>query len=312
MNHTSSTLHLVRKIIGFVLRHVRSKRISNMILWPIYRRIFGRGYEETISPLPGILMRVYGDMPDMVNKVLLFMSDFLPLAWEPVTSRIVSMLAPDIKTVVIAGSHLGYYPLLVASVNSNALIYAYEPDPINFERFSKNIAINRFSNIKVIKSALGNKMGEELMFFDSGQSSLIDTHRNNTKKGMVKIETLDGLCAREDMIPDLIILDAEGYEQHIIKGGRRTINSTHPDFIFEINPRSLHAAGSRAEGLCNDFISQGYTIFIIEDDYSHTMHCREITIKMSPYSANRLIGISFVNVYATMYPDRIKKYVNQR
>lgn len=303
----------IRRVMSVILRHVRSRKISDILLWPVSRRLFSRGYSEVVTIMPRVRVRVYGDMEDMVNKMLMFMSDTRELAWEPMTARLVRALAPKVKVAVVAGSHIGYYPLLIAGTHPAATVYAFEPNPTSYKKLVDNISLNNFSHIVARESALGATAGEQKMFFDFGQSSFVESSRLHAGEGMVKVQTLDQVSDSEFVqAPNLLILDAEGYEPQILRGALRTIEKHHPDIIFELNPSALKAAGSSPRELCDVLQARGHSLFIIEDDYSHSTYgTLPSNIVLTPYKGSLLPGISFVNAFATVHPERIQQYIQK-
>ena len=309
---TSFRIHrTIRQTFSLALRYSLSQRFSDMLLWPVSRRLFGRGYEETVEIKSGLFMKVYGDMEDMVNKTLLFMSGFQPLAWEPATARLVDALSHHIQCAVVAGAHIGYYPLIIAAANPKAEIWAFEPDPFNYKRLMENLSLQPTRHNVIAKPvALGDADGRQAMYFDFGQSSLVDTARPHAQKGIVPVTTLDHLFEDQTVLPDLIVLDAEGYEPHILRGAGATIGRVHPDIIFELNPKTLHAAKSSPEALCALLLDRGYAIFLIEDDYRHRMNgAFNTTVKLVPYAGVLPDSVSFVNAFATVHPERIRAYL---
>ena len=58
--------YIIRKILSFIIWHSPSKKLSDIILWPIAKRFF-QNYEEIVKIRYDIPMKVYGDMEDMVN-----------------------------------------------------------------------------------------------------------------------------------------------------------------------------------------------------------------------------------------------------
>ena len=300
----------LRKIITVVLRYSPSEKLSNMLLWPVSKRLFGRGYVETVTIKKGLSIKTYGDMEDMVNKLLLFTSAYMPLAWEPGTARLAEMLAPQSQCSVIAGSHIGYYPLILGFGNLSSKIFAFEPNPLNRERCRENVQLNKLSNIEVSECALGNISGEQKMFFDFGQSSFVDSVRPHAGSGIVKVTTLDEFFKYKNTKPDLLVLDAEGYEPQILKGGEKLISENHPDIIFELNPKALEAAGSSSKQLCDSFIQKDYSLYVIDEGRHGILYEPDMKIKLVPYADFDVKNVSFVNIFATIHPEKIQTYVH--
>jgi FkbM family methyltransferase len=290
-------LKTLRKTISFLLRFLSTGKLSDFLLWPVSKRLFGNGYAEIVNIDSNLKMRVYGDMNDMVNKSILFMSGYKHLPWEPVTARLVKYLSPLVKISVVAGSHIGYYPLIISANNPNSLTYAFEPNPTNYKRFLDNISINKFFNIKASPMALGDKEGEATMYFDSGQSSFFESSREHLGKGNVKITTLDNFIVSHSTKIDLMVLDAEGYEPRILEGAKQIVDKSMPDIIFEVNPKTLKAGGTDQNELCSTLLKKGYSLFAIEDNYKHEAN------------ESALDDMPFVNVFATINKGRVNQYL---
>lgn len=255
-------------------------------------------------------MTIYGDMEDMVNKSLLYVSGYMDLGWEPVTARLVLELSEDTKCTVVAGSHIGYYPLIVSHVNPNSQVFAFEPNPKNYERLMHNVRLNNLQNVTTETCALGDMEESRKMYFDYGQSSFLDSNRRHGGEGVVSIVRLDNYFSEKVIKPDLLILDAEGYEQNILSGAESLLSEGKPNIIFEINPKSLLAAGSSYQELCKFITSFGYTIFLIDDDYNHSLNTKKWQrIRLKKYTGNLADNVSFVNAFATIDPSRFKHYL---
>ncbi len=300
---------IIRKIITFLLKYSFSKKIDDLLLWPVSKRLFSN-YSEIVETKKGLKIKVYGDMEDMVNKILLFSSKYVNLAWEPGTARLIDFLANRSKVSVVAGSHIGYYPLIIGSNNPGNIVYALEPNPNNFIRCKENVKLNNLDNIKVIEKALGKNIGKEKMYFDFGQSSLVSSSREHKGEGLVNVTTLDQLAKEIDKPIDLVILDAEGYEENIILGGENLLKINKPTIIFELNEKALVDAGSSSKKLTNLLLGQGYSLFVI-DEGSHKINFdNNVKIKLVPINNFNFLGsCSFVNVVAIIDIKLVNQYV---
>lgn len=301
---------ILRKIVSIVLRYIPSEKLSDMLLWPISKRLFGKSYVENVIIKKGLSIKTYGDMEDMVNKLLLFTSAYMPLAWEPGTARLAEVLAPQSQCSAVAGSHIGYYPLILGFGNPNSKVFAFEPNPLNRERCKENVQLNRLESVEVSEYALGNTSGEKRMFFDYGQSSFIDSTRPHAGSGVVKVITLDEFFKGKNIKPDLLVLDAEGYEPQILKGGEKLIEENHPDIIFELNPTALEKAGFSSKQLCDSFIQKGYLLYVIDEGRHGILYEPTMKIKLVPHSNFSFENVSFINIFATINYKKIQTYVH--
>lgn len=301
----------LRKTISILLRFSPSEKFSDFLLWPVARRIFGR-YTEIVEIQKGIFLKVYGDMEDMVNKLLMFTSGYMSLAWEPGTARLAQKLAAKTSCAVTAGSHIGYYAVILAAMNRSAKVYAFEPNPINFERCKENISINKLTQVEVVQSALGNQIGNQKMYFDFGQSSLLESSRKHAGEGVVQITTLDHFFAQKQQKPDLLILDVEGYESNVFEGGKEIISAHHPDIIFELNPRALEAAHSSVDALKRILEKERYSLFVIDEGDHGVLYEPNLQTKLVPFDSFDFTQISFVNIFATIHSEKAKEGAQER
>lgn len=133
------------------------------------------------------------------------------------------------KVCVQAGGYCGIYPRLFSQMFD--MVYTFEPDPENFYCLTLNC-----KDVNVIKNqaALGEK------------HEMVNVYRQvNSNRGMhvvmpnpasvVPTYRIDDL-----MLPycDLIMLDVEGYEIHILRGAEETIAKFKP--VVAVEDTNVH------------------------------------------------------------------------
>ncbi|MBU4490449.1 MAG: FkbM family methyltransferase [Actinobacteria bacterium] len=75
-------------------------------------------------------------------------------------------IRPDMVIVDI-GANFGYYSLIGARLlNAGGMVYAFEPEPHNYEMLLKNIEINGYSNIIPVRKAISNRGGINRLYVD--------------------------------------------------------------------------------------------------------------------------------------------------
>lgn len=120
---------------------------------------------------------------------------------------------------------------LIFSEFTNKKVYVYEPSLQNFEKIKETICLNDKKNIIPINIALGNKIGDEILFDNGPETS------NKSKYGnpfISKMTTLDKELEKIDMNIGLIKVDVEGNEQQFIEGAINTIKKFTPVLIISI------------------------------------------------------------------------------
>ena len=134
--------------------------------------------------------------------------------------------------VVQAGGNCGLYPRLFAKYFRT--VYTFEPDPLNFHCLVNNCQMD---NIVKINAALGGT--NEMVRVERGSMGNVGTHHTvKDQHGFVpqfKIDQL-GLTAC-----NLIQLDVESYEMHILRGAVETIEKYKPTISVENSHGDIEA-----------------------------------------------------------------------
>tara|TARA_Y100001958_G_C21184793_1_gene514052 strand:- start:113 stop:832 length:720 start_codon:yes stop_codon:yes gene_type:complete len=155
-----------------------------------------------------------------------------------------------IETLIDVGAHRGESIRFFNKYFSVHKIYAFEPRIDNFEILKKNT--KNLNNIKIFNLALGDKKGYADFYnhYDSESSTIVKINQNssyfkkknlylnflNLKKGSTKnttveVDTLDNLLNLEKLeFIDLVKIDTEGYDFHVLKGLGKLI--TKVKFIY--------------------------------------------------------------------------------
>lgn len=162
-------------------------------------------------------------------------------------------------TIVDIGANVGEISFISSKlVGDEGKVISYEPDHTNFKRFIKNIEINNFQNISYFNLGLGNQKGEfEIEILDPNNRGMnrIVPHTNFDLqvpfiKQLVQIETLDDHIESLKLSKvDLIKIDTEGFEFHILQGAQQVLKKYHPKLFIEIDEKNLILQGTHPSEL---------------------------------------------------------------
>jgi FkbM family methyltransferase len=187
---------------------------------------------------------------------------------EDETALFKALVKPGM-TVVDIGANFGYFTCLAASlVGKEGRVYAFEPEPSNYNLLLKNIDQNQFQNVTPLSKAVSSQVGEGNLFLDSsnfGAPSLVEGNVTS-RKGCIEIETttLDFFFSDPDKNPpDLIKIDAQGGEGLIIEGAKRVLQKRPLKLIMEFWPFGLWQMGYEPLLLFDQLIRLGFTIQLI-------------------------------------------------
>ncbi len=149
------------------------------------------------------------------------------------------------NTVIDLGAHIGYYTLLAAKlVGPSGKVYAFEPDPSNFEILKKNVDQNGYKNIICVNKAVSNKTGKTNLFLagDTDNSQIVDSSLSD-KSIEVDVITLDDFFKNEDNHIDFIKMDIEGSEGKALEGMKNLVTKNkNVKILTEFFPERLQYA----------------------------------------------------------------------
>ena len=167
--------------------------------------------------------------PDWVEiegeKMYLDKVDALSLSINGIHEKIITnLIKKEIHSgdvVLDIGAHIGYYTLQFANlVGSTGKVYAFEPEPKNFELLKKNVQINKHDNVVLIQKIVSDKDGIVEFFISKFDSIGNKLFKSNEAGSSIKIEstTLDEYFKDLKKKIDFIKMDIQGGEGKAILG----------------------------------------------------------------------------------------------
>ena len=133
--------------------------------------------------------------------------------------------AKEGMTFVDVGAHVGFYTTFLAElVGSTGQVHSFEPTPWTFRLLSENAA--GLSNVTLNNSAVSER-ARSLSFADygAGYGAYNSAHPDGApemsrKPTMTTVQslTLDEYCAEKTIRPDILKIDAEGFEASVLRG----------------------------------------------------------------------------------------------
>ncbi|QLH04009.1 hypothetical protein C5F49_00730 [Nitrosopumilus oxyclinae] len=173
---------------------------------------------------------------------------------EPINTQIISRILKKGMTCLDIGGNIGYYVLLERKlVGDEGKIIVFEPLPRNYQYLEKNIRLQNVKNISAYNFACGDKEGKATFFINkkSNGCKVIAEGVSPPDPSLgtlteVPIKILDPFIEELKLEQvDFIRMDSEGYELHILKGLRRTLQKFKPIISIELHRRQLGIDGTR-------------------------------------------------------------------
>lgn len=151
-------------------------------------------------------------------------------------------------TILDLGGHIGFYALLGARlVGPAGKVYTFEPDPTNSAVLAKNVEINGYRNIVLVRKAVSNTTGPVKLYLDdahTGMHSLYQEHASGNRYEVVEAATLDDFLAAEGW-PQIgfIKMNIEGAEAAALEGMTRLL-AAQPACLLLVE---VHSGGDNAQ-----------------------------------------------------------------
>jgi len=183
---------------------------------------------------------------------------------HPKTLKFLHKILRRMKAPVMLdiGAGQGRYALLAKFV-PDMRVFCWEPNPLAFEHLVKNIQLNGLQDrVTAFQCGLWHKAGQKTLYVHPyprrfRSATMGDhPHKDIWHKVKVEVKRLDDF-----QLPrvDVIKMDVEGAELHVLRGGRRIIKKRKPPLFMECV--NTHLFGYKAEDVTNTLKSWGYKDF---------------------------------------------------
>jgi len=214
----------------------------------------------TAQPITVMGHRMYVDRKDSLSLAIFGI-------YEPETTQLLEANLRPGDVVIDVGANIGWFTLLAARcVGDQGKVYAFEPDPSNFEILSKNVALNGYKNVVPEQKAVSSSAGWVDLFLDEANLGGHSTIPNENSKKLVRVESI-----RLDDYPpiigreiNLIKMDVEGGEGNVLRGMPNLVGRNQRlSIITEFTPHSLAQSGYPPSEFLQTLTDFGFSIYEI-------------------------------------------------
>jgi FkbM family methyltransferase len=167
------------------------------------------------------------------------------------------------------GANIGLQSIRMSQCcGDEGIVLAFEPLTYLQEKFRKNIALNNCTNVKLLPFALSdnetviditiNENNWNQGTFSLNHTAGGDKNQQLTVKIGDKVEEIEKLAKLH-----LVKIDVEGFEYHVLRGLKATLQKHRPRIIFEYDS-NYWAATHQQIATCYEFLIElGYTVYQI-------------------------------------------------
>lgn len=178
------------------------------------------------------------------------------------------------QTVLDVGANVGYLTRFFARlVGPAGKVYAFEPNPTIFPLLERNLS--KFDRVTTYNVALSNTSAERPLFLAGRDQSVGSFAPEYPAKHVIyqedgRVHSVAAKLVQGDEFlatigvekVDVLKVDVEGWELHVLKGLEQTIAaSTNLTIFCEFNPLAQECAGWRRIDLFNWFFDRRFTLF---------------------------------------------------
>lgn len=249
-------LKKIYKSIKYINQHPfaqsrRNKAISNYIIWQISSRL--KGLPSLIPWINDTYFIAKNGMTGATGNIYVGLHDFSDMSF------LLHLLRPR-DSFIDVGANIGSYTILAGGA-IGATCYSFEPSPETYKWLKRNVGVNLMNeNVFLFNMGVAAEKGE--LFFSKGLDTVNHIVRSSTfcksQTTIIKVDILDNLVKSS---PILMKIDVEGFEQEVLLGGNRHLNSKElKAIIIELN-----GSGKRYGYKDNDInqllLNQGFKAF---------------------------------------------------
>ena len=159
---------------------------------------------------------------------------------ESANRELLCKLLPNVSLFVNVGANVGFYCCMAQSLGVRTI--ALEPEPANCQFLCKNLSINGFANdVEVLPVAAGRTPPRIAQIFGSRDTASLSAqfNRGSAFGQFVPVFSLDDIVLGHRWVSGktLLMIDVEGWEQHVLEGARGLLGlEPKPFWIIEILP----------------------------------------------------------------------------
>jgi len=203
---------------------------------------------------------------------------------EESTTALFRRILKEGDVVIDLGANIGYFTLLAAKlVGREGKVYAFEPEPRNYQYLTKNIQLNGYDNAVALQKAVADKPGKVKLFicpYDTGHHTIqkydgIQAYRPDfldEKKEFVEVEQvrLDDFLRGKATKVNVIKMDVEGAEMLALAGMEELIKENkNLTMLVEFFPLLIKEMGQSPKEFVRRLLEDfHFKMYVVEHDYS--------------------------------------------
>lgn len=197
--------------------------------------------------------------------------------YEEVEVALFERLAADSEIIIDIGANIGLYSCVGAKeLPENGRLIAFEPIPENVAYLRRNLLRNgHLEKVSVEAMAVGEHPGTVTMYLAEGighHSAAAENAVGWSTSTSIPMTSLDSYLSHHTIgRPDLIKIDAEGYDGFVLRGAQEMLRLS-PTLLVEYNPHALMNCGFEPDEFLDIIFTHYEHVFL-----AHQLRVRSCT-----------------------------------
>jgi FkbM family methyltransferase len=193
--------------------------------------------------------------------------------WEPVVTAYLRDTVKPGQNAIDIGAHIGYFTLIMSKlVGDSGRVFAFEPEPSNFDLLQTNLRLNRTRNVLAERKAVADRAGRAELHVSDRNTGDHRLYRSPVLRAVHEVATvtLDGYFAGNDGPVHFVKIDTQGLEPKILDGMGTLIERNRPwlALVIEFSPGLLRCSGGDVGDLLSRLERLRATAFWLSEDAS--------------------------------------------
>jgi len=156
------------------------------------------------------------------------------------------------------GALHGVFSLAFALTHPDGKCLAIDASPLAFSKLLYNIHKNKSVSIDTIECAVSDNEGQLSMHFEWEHAISAGTVASTSVS--VPMMTGDMICNETKFSPDLVKIDVEGHEVHVLRGLLTTLKTHKPKIFLEIHPGRIREERMSLSNIRDMLEPVGYSV----------------------------------------------------
>ncbi len=158
-------------------------------------------------------------------------------------------------------------PIPRGLIGDEGRVVAFEPGAASFAALEKSQALNRATNVILVRKALADREGRAHLYHHLAQANSfsIAPPEGACDFEEIEITTLPRALAENNVTRlDFIKLDIDGAEELVLRAASELLARHHPVILFEPHPEGTRRLGLQPDGTTRFLGELGYEIYSLD------------------------------------------------